>query len=92
MLIVKIMLKILQFASKIQCMGFPDDSVLKNPLAKQETWARSLGREDPLKQEMATHSSILAWEIQCTKESGRLHTVHGAAKQSDTTERLNNKN
>ena len=43
-------------------MGFPNDSVLKNPLAKQELWAQSLGWEDPLKQEMATHSSILAWK------------------------------
>ena len=75
MLIVKIVLKILQFASKIQCMGFPDDSVLKNPLAKQETWARSLGREDPLKQEMATHSSVRAWRIPWPEEPGGLQTM-----------------
>ena len=36
----------------------------------QETWVRSLGQEDPLEKEMATHSSILAWEILWTEESG----------------------
>ena len=44
-------------------LGFPGGSLVKNPLAVQETWARSLGREDPLENEMATHSSILIWEI-----------------------------
>ena len=52
----------------------------------QETWVRSLGREDPLEKEMATHSSILAWKIPWTEEPGRL-AVHGIA-ESDTTERL----
>ena len=50
----------------------------------QETWVRSLGQEDPLGTEMATHSSILAWEISWTEDPGRL-TVHGVAKESDTT-------
>ena len=44
-------------------MGFPGGSAIKNPLPMQETGARSLGQEDPLEEEMATHSSILAWEI-----------------------------
>ena len=35
----------------------------KNPSAMRETWVRSLGWEDPLKENMATHSSILAWRI-----------------------------
>ena len=35
----------------------------KNPLAMLETWVQFLGQEDPLEKEMATHSSILAWEI-----------------------------
>ena len=35
----------------------------KNPLARQETGIRSLGQEDPLEKEMATHSSILAWKV-----------------------------
>ena len=38
----------------------------------QETWIRSLGGEDPLEKEMATHSSILAWEIPWTEELGGL--------------------
>ena len=37
----------------------------------QETWIRSLSREDPLEEEMATHSSILAWRIPWTEELGR---------------------
>ena len=38
----------------------------------RETWVRSLGRDNPLEKEMATHSSILAWRIPWTDESGRL--------------------
>ena len=45
-----------------------------------ETWVQSLGEEGPLKEEMATHSSILAWEIPWTEEPGGLHTVHGVAE------------
>ena len=44
-------------------MGFPGGSAVKNPLPMQETGVRSLGQEDPLEEEMATHSGILAWEI-----------------------------
>ena len=42
--------------------GFPDGSVGRVRLPMQETLVRSLGQEDPLEQEMATHSSILAWK------------------------------
>ena len=56
----------------------------------QERQVRSLGWEDHLEKEMATHSSILAWEISWTEEPGA--TVHGVAKESDMTERLNNRN
>ena len=48
---------------------------VKNPSAVQETQemqVRPLGGEDSLEKEMATHSSILAWEIPCTVEPGRL--------------------
>ena len=45
---------------------------VKSLLAMQETQVRSLGREDPLEKEMATHSSILAWEILCAEEPGGL--------------------
>ena len=46
--------------------------MVKNLAAKQETQVQSLGQEDPLEKEMATHSSILAWEILWTEEPGRL--------------------
>ena len=41
----------------------------------QETQVRSLGREDPLEEEMATHSSVLAWRIPWTEEPGGLQTM-----------------
>ena len=41
----------------------------------QEMWVQSLGQEDALEKEMATHSSILAWEIPWTEEPGRLQSV-----------------
>ena len=43
--------------------------------AMQETWVQSLGQEDPLKKEMATKSSILAWRIPRTEELGRLQSI-----------------
>ena len=58
---------------------------LKRLPAMQETWVRSLGREDLLEKEMATHSSILAWRIPWTKEPGGLPRVY---EESDRTERL----
>ena len=60
---------------------------LKHLPAMQETWVRSLGREDPLEKEMATHSSILAWKIPWAEEPGGLQSM-GGGKESDTTERL----
>ena len=50
-------------------MGFPGGSVVKNLPAKQETLVGFLGQEDSLEKEMATHSSILAWEIPWTQET-----------------------
>jgi len=52
--------------------GFPGGSVIKNPPAMQKARVRSLGWEDPLEKEMATHSSILAWRIPWTEEPGGL--------------------
>ena len=49
----------------------------------QETRVRSLVGEDPLEKEMATHSSILAWEIPWTEEPGGLQSVE--SQESDTT-------
>ena len=42
----------------------------------QETWVQSLGQEDPLEKEMATHSSILVWEMSWTEKPGRGHRGH----------------
>ena len=56
--------------------GFPGGSVVKNSLAKQEMQILSLGQEDPLEKEVATHSSILAWEIPpWTEEPGGLQSL-----------------
>ena len=49
--------------------------MVKNPPAMQEMWVQSLGQEDSLEEEMATHSSILAWEIPWTEETGRLQSM-----------------
>ena len=56
-------------------MGFPGGPVVQNLPAnagKQETPVQSLGQVDPLEEEMATHSRILAWKIPWTEEPGRL--------------------
>ena len=59
---------------------------VKKPPAKQETWVRSLGQEDPLEEKMKTHSSILTWEIASHgQEPGGLQSK---GSQSDSTERL----
>ena len=68
---------------KIVCLrDFPGGSVCKkkkkekkNPPAIQEPGVPSLGQEDPLEKEIATHSNILAWEIPWTKDGGRLQSV-----------------
>ena len=56
---------------------------VKHLSTMQETWVRSLGWEDSLEKEMATHSSTLAYKIPWMEEPG----IHGVA-ESDTTERL----
>ena len=66
-----------QYASLIAYLG-------KKLLAVQETWIRSLGLEDPLEKEMATHSRILAWRIPWAEEPGS-YSPWGR-KGSDTTE------
>ena len=48
---------------------------VKNLPAVRETWVPSLGREDPLEEGMATHSSILAWRIPWTEEPGGLQSM-----------------
>ena len=61
--------------------------MVKNLSAMQETWVQSLGREDPLEKEMATHSSILSWKIPWIEEPGRLQSTWGC-KELDMTKRL----
>ena len=68
-------------------MSFPHSSWLvkevKNLPAMQETWVQSLCLEDPLEEEMVTHSSILAQRIPWTEESGRLQSM--GSQESHTT-------
>ena len=66
------------FLLTVPLWGFPGSSVVKNPLAIQETQVQSLGREDPLEKGMATHSSVLAWRIPWTGVWRA--TVHEVAK------------
>ena len=56
--------------------------MVKNLPVMQETWAQSLGWEDPLEKGMATHSSILAWRISWTEEPGGLQST--GSQQSRT--------
>ena len=49
--------------------------LVKSLPAMQETWVQFLGGEDPPEEEMATHSSILAWRIPWTEEPGRLQSM-----------------
>ena len=55
-----------------------------NSLSMQETWVQSLHQEDPLEKEMATHSSMLAWEIPWTEEPGGLQSM--GSQRAGTTE------
>ena len=61
------------------CLGFPGGVSGKEPTCQcrrcKETWVRSLGREDPLEEGTATHSSILAWRIPWTQEPGGLQSM-----------------
>ena len=57
--------------------------MVKNLLVKWETQIRSLGQEDALEQEMATHSSILAWKIPQTEEPGGLQSIGSQRARHD---------
>ena len=60
--------------------------IVKSLPAMQETWVQSLGGEDPLDKEMATHSSIYAWRIPWTEEPGGLQSMglHGVGHNRAT--------
>ena len=66
--------------------GFPSGSAVKNPPTMQEMWVQSLGGEDPLEEEMAPHSRILAWRIPRTEEPGGCSPW--GFREPDTPERL----
>ena len=70
--------------------SFPRGSVVKNSPAMQDSWVWSLGWEDTLEEEVATHSGILAWRILRTEEPGGLQA--GGITKSQTPKRLNNNN
>ena len=57
--------------------------LVNNLSAVQETWVRSLSREDPLEKEMTTHSSVLAWRIPWMEEPGGLQST--GSQESDMT-------
>ena len=59
----------------IKWKGFPGGTVVKNLPANAGDTGWSLGQEDALEEEMATHSSILAWKIPWTEESGGLQSI-----------------
>ena len=63
--------------------GFPGGSVVKNLPAVQETQVQPLGKEDPLDEEMATHSSILARIIPWTEEPDRLQSIESQRVRHD---------
>ena len=64
----------------LPCLCFPGGRVIKNPPAKQKIQVWSLGWEDLLETEMATHSSIFAWEIPWTEEPVGLYSPWGPKK------------
>ena len=61
-----------RFLWRLQYIGIPETSLVAQTVKRlptvRETWVRSLGQEDPLEKEMATHSSTLAWKIPWTEE------------------------
>ena len=66
----------------------PGGSEIRLPMQElKKTWIQSLCWEDPLEEGMATHSSILAWEIPWTKESGRLQSMELQKSQTEDTKR-----
>ena len=69
------MRKIFEIRVSTMFMGFLVAQMVKRLPAMWETWVRSLGREDPLEKEMATHSSILAWKVLWMEEPGRLQSM-----------------
>ena len=76
----------LNFEKHYSLGAFLVAQLVRNLPAVQETWVQSLGWEDTLEKEMATHSSILAWKISWTEEPGWVQPM--GRKESGTTEQL----
>ena len=76
---VLVLVKVFWAFGKIGLLGFPGDSVVKNPPVMKETQVLSLSLEDPLEKGMATHSSILAWSQVLDRGAWRA-IVHGIIK------------
>ena len=68
----------------IYFIGFSDGSEVKNLPARQEIWVCSLGQEDALEKDMATHSSILGWRIPWIEEPGGVQSM--GLQELDTTQ------
>ena len=64
-----------RIGSSVRFLGFPGDSLVKNPPANARDVGSILGGEDALEEGMATHSNILAWKIPWTGEPGRLQSM-----------------
>ena len=72
-------------------LGFPGDSVVKNPAAMQKMQVRSLDQADPLEKEMATCSNTLAWEIPWTEETGGLQSMGSQRIRHDLVTKQQNR-
>ena len=70
------------FLTEIQSKASLVAQTVKNLPPMWETWVRSLGQEDPLEKEMATHSSILVWRIPWTEEPGGLQSIEVTQSQT----------
>ena len=69
-------------------MAFQVAQWLRIPLPMQEKPVQSLGQEDPLEEEMPTHSSILAWEIPWTEQPGRLQPMESKKRQTGPSDSI----
>ena len=78
------------FSSRVLILQlcFPAGLAIKNPPAVQERWVWSLSREDPLEEEMATHSSVLTWRIKWTEKPGGLQSMRSQIVRPNWVTRL----
>ena len=77
------MIEYLQFGNPSEMIGSLVAQMINSLPAMWETWVRSLGWEDPLEKEMATHSSTLAWKIPWMEEPGRPQSMGSLGVRQD---------